>query len=203
VPQAGLVALVIFLMAVGAATPFLGGANIAGFTGSLGRDSTLTGRTEVWAEVLPAWEQQPLLGYGLGSFWTDARRQLYGIPTAHNGYLDILLELGEVGLALYAVWLLSLARQLNRVLARDYESASFAICVLLMSLLYNISESALNSFTEEMTTVMTLVTFVALCRPTSPTESVGDESADVETRGEWLAHETWPELTPGGLCSEP
>ena len=114
VPQTALLVLVILLAAYGTSAPFLAGSNVAGFTSMLGRDSTLTGRTEVWHDVLPAREQQPLLGYGFGSFWTDARRLLYDIPTAHNGYLDVMLELGEVGLVFYMVWLLSCTRQLHR-----------------------------------------------------------------------------------------
>jgi len=156
VPQVTLLAVMIVLGAYGISAPFLGGTNVAGFTSMLGRDSTLTGRTEVWAAVLPAMNQQPVLGHGFGSFWTDARRQLYDIPTAHNGYLDILLELGTVGLAFFFAWLLSCARRLHRTLAFDYGWASFGICLLLMSLAYNATESALNSLTEYMTAVVVL-----------------------------------------------
>jgi exopolysaccharide production protein ExoQ len=151
--QIALQALVVLLIAFGTLTPFRGGSNVAGFASILGRDDTLTGRTDVWASVMPAREQRPLLGYGFGSFWTDARRELYEIPTAHNGYLDILLETGEVGLLFYALWLLSCARQLHRSLVLDYGWASFGICLLLMSLIYNITESALNSTTDYMTSV--------------------------------------------------
>jgi len=164
-PQAGLLALVIFLIVFGASTPFLGGSNVAGLTASLGRDDTLTGRTEVWAAVLPAVKSQPLLGYGFGSFWTDARREVYDIGTAHNGYLDILLELGAVGLAFYTLWLLSCARQLHRALAQDYEWARLAICFLVMNLLYNTTESALNAFTEHMTAVLALASIVVSHKP--------------------------------------
>jgi len=162
--QIGLQTLVVFLIAYGVAVPFLGGSNVAAFTSALGRDETLTGRTEVWAAILPARTQQPLLGYGFGSFWTDARRQLYDIPTAHNGYLDILLELGEVGLAFYTAWLLSCARQLHRALILDYEWASFGICLVLMSLIYNVTESALNSLTEYMTAMVVLASLVVPAR---------------------------------------
>lgn len=161
IPQTAMLMFVILLMAFGLATPFVGGATVARFTGTLGRDDTLTGRTDIWADVLPAWEKRPVLGYGLGSFWTDARRELYKIPTSHNGYLDILLDLGEVGLTLYTIWLLSCTRQLHRALALDYEWASLAICLLIMGLVYNISESALNTFTEEMTAVMAMVSLAA------------------------------------------
>jgi exopolysaccharide production protein ExoQ len=164
VPQAGLLALLTFLIGFGVSAPFLGGSNVAAFSSTLGRDETLTGRTEVWTAVLPAMKRQPLLGYGFGSFWTDTRRELYEIPTAHNGYLDILLELGVVGLAFCTVWLLSCALQLHRALAQDYDWASLAICFLLMSLVYNATESALNSMTEQMTAMVVITSFVVPAR---------------------------------------
>lgn len=179
VPRTGLAVLVIVLMGFGVATPFLGGATVAGFTSTLGRDTTLTGRTEVWADVIPDWEKQPVLGYGLGSFWTDARRKLYDIPTAHNGYLDILLELGEVGLIFYGIWLLSCTRYLHRALPYEYEWASLAICLLLVGLVYNITESALDSFTEEMTTVVALGALVVPYKVASLSERIKSRVASV------------------------
>jgi exopolysaccharide production protein ExoQ len=193
VPQVGVLALVIFLIIFGVSTPFVGGASVADYADLLGRDNTLTGRTEVWADVLPLMKQQPLLGYGLGSFWTDARRALYEIPTAHNGYLDILLELGEVGLGFYAVWLLSCTRQLHRTLAQDYGWASFGICLLVMALVYNITESALNTFTEQMTVVPALVTLVLSCQIKPRAASAPNPAGRVET-AVWT-NNRWPELT--------
>lgn len=159
-PRAALAGILILLIGFGVSAPFLGGSNIAMFSASLSRDETLTGRTEVWAAVLPAMEHQPLLGYGFGSFWTDTRRELYEIPTAHNGYLDILLEQGALGLGLYVMWLLSCLRQFQRGLEQDYTWASFGLCLLLMGLAYNGTESALNTFTEQMTAVVVLTSFV-------------------------------------------
>jgi exopolysaccharide production protein ExoQ len=153
-------ALVIFLIAFGVAAPFLGGSNVASFSSQLGRDDTLTGRTDVWAAVLPAMEQQPMLGYGFGSFWTDARRQFYEISDAHNGYLDILLELGAVGLTFYFGWLLSCARKFQDVLARNYNWASLAICYLVMALVFNVTESTLSGLVDQITVVVVLVSLV-------------------------------------------
>ena len=184
VPHIALLIPTISFIILGTITPFLGGSTVAAFTPALGRDSTLTGRTEVWAEVLPARSQRPLLGYGIGSFWTDARRLQYEIPTAHNGYLDVLLELGDVGFGLYVVWLLSCTRKLYLSLQRDYELTSLAFCLVLMGLLYNISESALNTFTEEMTAVMALATMVASCAE-RPEQSSTGEATQVQFRAGW------------------
>ncbi len=165
IPQLVLLGLLMAFITFGASAPFLGGSNVATFSTLLGRDNTLTGRTDIWASVLPVMERQPLLGCGFGSFWTDARRSLYEIPTAHNGYLDILLELGAVGLAFYVVWLLSCAHLLHSALRKEYAWGSFAICFLLMSTLYNATESALNSVTEHMTATLVLASVVASYKP--------------------------------------
>jgi exopolysaccharide production protein ExoQ len=165
VSQPVLLALVVLLIGTGTATPFLGGSNIATFTSSLGRDDTLTGRTDVWAALVPVVKQQPLLGSGFGSFWTTERRNFYNIPHGHNGYLDVLLELGAVGLALNTAWLLSCTRKLHAALAEDYDRASLGICFLLMALICNFTESVLTSLTEQMTAVLTLASIVLSYKP--------------------------------------
>lgn len=75
---------------------------------ALGKDPTLTGRTGIWAEVLAASEKRPLLGYGYNAFWglesapANWIRYQTGwiVPSAHNGWLDVLLGLGWVGVTL-------------------------------------------------------------------------------------------------------
>lgn len=169
IPKFGLLGLVVFLIAFGAAAPFLGGSNVATFSSTFGRTETLTGRTETWAALVPVVMRHPLLGSGFGSFWTTTRRDFYQMSHGHNGYLDILLELGGVGLAIYIGWLLSCARKLHRALAEDYEWASLAICLLVMALVYNVTESALSSLAEQMTAVVALASLVVpyerICGP--------------------------------------
>jgi O-antigen ligase len=159
IPLPALLSLVGFLIWFGTAAPFLGGSNLATFSSSLGRDATLTGRTETWAQLVPVVEREPLLGCGFGSFWTTARREFYRMSYGHNGYLDTLLEIGAVGLALFSAWFLSSARKLHRALARDYEWASFAICLLVMALVYNATESALT-LADPIIAVVALTSFM-------------------------------------------
>lgn len=81
----------------------------AAILGLLGKDPTLTGRTEIWDAVGKASGERPLLGYGYSAFWGKESvpanwiRHSTGwdVPSAHHGWLDILLELGWVG-ALFA-----------------------------------------------------------------------------------------------------
>lgn len=176
VPQPALLALVICLIGFGASAPFLGGSNIATFSSSFGRDATLTGRTETWAQLVPVVMHRPLLGFGFGSFWTTERREFYHMSHGHNGYLDTLLELGAVGLALYTAWLLSCARKFHRALPEDYDWASLAICCLVMVLVYNNTESTLTTLTGQMTTVLTLASFVV---PYEPVRTLVTESEPI------------------------
>jgi len=159
-PRTALLALVVFLMAFGAAAPFLGGSNLAGFSSAFGRTETLTGRTETWAELTPLVERQPWVGHGFASFWTTDRREFYRMSHGHNGYLDVLLELGVVGFGLFGAWLASCARAFHASLSEDYDWGSLALCLLFMAVVYNYTESALNSPTEQMTAVVILTSMV-------------------------------------------
>jgi exopolysaccharide production protein ExoQ len=75
----------------------------------LGRDSTLTGRTHLWRTVLPAILKHPILGYGYGAFWTGLKGEALDVwiatgwlaPLADNGYLDLCLSLGLLGLCAF------------------------------------------------------------------------------------------------------
>ncbi len=72
----------------------------------LGKDLTLTGRTDFWRLMLRAAAERPWLGYGYSTGFREvvakvvAAHSAYGfVPNAQNGYLDVVLNLGLVGLA--------------------------------------------------------------------------------------------------------
>lgn len=91
-----------------------------GTLSALGKDSTLTERTTVWNELESAVAEKPLLGYGVSGFWrgwegagsSEVWRQVAWRPVhAHNGYLDLVLELGFVGLVIFLLGLIVVMRQ--------------------------------------------------------------------------------------------
>ncbi|MBD2677969.1 MULTISPECIES: O-antigen ligase [Nostoc] len=84
--------------------------------GSIGKDTTLTGRSEIWPAVLEMIQKKPLLGYGYGAFWfgADTSGAAYvqesagwPVPSAHNGFLDLCLALGIVGFLIFIAGFLS------------------------------------------------------------------------------------------------
>ncbi len=77
---------------------FLGPSTIFGdFVDALGKDMTLSGRTEIWATVMLAISQQPWFGYGSVS-WVLVNNERWA---CHDLWLNIAHESGLIGLALY------------------------------------------------------------------------------------------------------
>ncbi len=121
----------------------------AAITSQLGRDPTLTGRTNVWNAALSV-HTNPLFGTGYESFWLGPRVEkmvsLSNISVeAHNGYLEIYLNLGALGL-LFLGWLLvSSYRRLCKSLTRYSSLTSLMWALSSIVLFYNMTESAFNA----------------------------------------------------------
>jgi O-antigen ligase len=131
----------------GTVTPLIGRLPLADITSSIGRDSTLTERTVTWEALVPIAMTKPILGHGVGGFWTSDKLGRFTFP-AHNGFLEILLVLGFIGILLYSLFLVSSALRAQNLLARDYDWGVLWICWLITALLGSITESALNSFSN-------------------------------------------------------
>jgi exopolysaccharide production protein ExoQ len=118
----------------------------------IGKDPTLTGRTELWAYVLADIAKKPLLGWGYAGFWqpsNPAQVEIsmivkWYVPQAHNGLLEMLLDVGTIGTALFIflwarnVWL---ALQCLRTPEKALAISSFFSCAGIF--LVGISESVL------------------------------------------------------------
>ena len=111
----------------------------------LGRDATLTGRTDVWQALL-ALEIPPLIGTGFYSFWSDPNYQEqlpYWIAySAHNGYIEVYIDGGLIGLGLLLMVLLAVARRIHTQVQSGESTAVLRAAMLLVVLFYNFSESA-------------------------------------------------------------
>ena len=70
--------------------------------------SSLTGRLPLWEDLSVYLSQNPIKGYGFGAFWTPkhiyeiAVSQQWVISEAHSSYLDTALQLGIIGMVLFA-----------------------------------------------------------------------------------------------------
>jgi len=99
------------------------GTSLDKVTEAMGRDSSLTGRTELWGASLLFALDRPLLGYGYNAFWLGLEGpsaevwQIVGwaAPNAHNGLLEIWLDLGIAGVAIAAIGFASYLREAFRL----------------------------------------------------------------------------------------
>jgi exopolysaccharide production protein ExoQ len=150
--------------------------------GWLGKDPTLTGRTDIWDVMLEKIQERLWFGYGFDGFWHGIYGESFyvrnavrwDLPNAHNGYLDLAIEIGIVGLALLmlAMWVYFVKGL--AILKNDFSWPHvWPIAFIFYTLMINMSESSLanqNSFqTIMMTIAFTSVSleFNQLFRPTA------------------------------------
>jgi O-antigen ligase len=145
--------IVAAIILLGIVSVFNKGSIVSKFAPVLGRDETLTDRTQIWASLVSVVMQRPILGRGIG-FWRPRTRDLYQISEGHSGYLDGLLELGFVGILLISMFFFSSARKAQNVLSHDFDWGILWICYLIMALLHNITESSISSLASFFTTVV-------------------------------------------------
>lgn len=144
---------------IGSLQPFLGGSAARKLADELGRDATLTGRTEIWEGLMGDVWSRPLLGSGVESFWTTTNKRLHEITEAHNGYLDVVLSLGFVGLALLFCFLASACLKARHEMTQDFHWGCLWSCFLVMVAVHNVTESSFNSFTAHL---MSMLLFLAI-----------------------------------------
>ena len=115
------------------------------FTQAIGKDSTFSGRTLLWARLIEM-DTNPIFGTGFESFWLGNLEQLAGlfffIPNeAHNGYLEIYLNLGLVGLFIIIAILIATYWKIRLELFRNFEWGRYRLGFFVAVLLYNCTEA--------------------------------------------------------------
>lgn len=124
---------------------------------ALGKDSSLTGRTEIWEPAMRQARERPLTGYGYGAVWNDesgwgpvawiTRQAGFRAYHAHNSWIAIWLETGFFGLA--AVGLLYLETAVLALLAPFRTRGAFlALPFLTAYSLMTFSETVVFTFND-------------------------------------------------------
>jgi exopolysaccharide production protein ExoQ len=122
----------------------------------LGKDVTLTGRTEIWSAVLDSILKRPFLGYGYQAFWLGLQGESYRVilavswvlAQAQNGFLDVTLEMGAAGLTIVLLvfgfafrdGVVCLFQSRNQSQLRAVE---WYLAIVVLTLFYNLDESFL------------------------------------------------------------
>ena len=117
----------------------------AGVVERLGRNPTLTGRTAIWELVLRN-AGNPWFGTGFESFWLGERLDRIRsadqqINEAHNGYLEVYLNLGWVGVAMLAVIVGTGYRNIIKRFHRCWNSSILQLAYFAAALVYSLTEA--------------------------------------------------------------
>ncbi len=134
---------------------------------SLGRDPTLTGRTAIWQAVLSI-HINPLLGSGFESFWMGDRLERVwamtakGIQEAHNGYLELYLNLGLVGVAFLAGLIVTGYRHALSVFRRDPDAGRLRLAFFTAGVIYSLTEAGFRMMSPIWIAFLLAITCVPL-----------------------------------------
>lgn len=119
----------------------------AAATRFVGRDPTFTTRTDLW-NYLDNMDLNWLLGAGYESFWLGPRLQeiwsrfTYLPNQAHNGYKEMFLNLGALGVCVLSAFLIARYRRTCLKLKNHYGHALLGLALIIALLLYNVTEAA-------------------------------------------------------------
>jgi len=117
----------------------------------IGKERTLTGRTDIWNALATAIKEKPLLGYGYGTFWQGLTGPSYwvrfslewGVPTAHNGWVETWLSAGVVAVVLFGLlYLITLLLAFGRLYRGGVENY-WVILSTVLFLMVSLSESTI------------------------------------------------------------
>lgn len=118
---------------------------------ALGRDPTLTNRVPIWHLAIGYIERHPWLGYGYEGFWrldgVEANQiwatMHWRVPHAHNGWIEIGLSLGLVGIGVMAfIWLCAVYRAVRVITLPHARHAVFCLALMAGVLMENMTEYA-------------------------------------------------------------
>ena len=135
-------------------------------TGVVGRDATLTGRTDLWEVLLFIGSKNFFFGVGYGSFWIgNLNHNLWDIfewgpESAHCGYIDVFIDTGFTGIILIGFIIIQSYQRIGNNLKeiKYFEYERFKFVLLTMIVIANITESSFLKPTDFLWFLFLLIT---------------------------------------------
>jgi O-antigen ligase len=124
---------------------------LAPVVGLTGKDTTFSARTVIWKVIKEHIQLSPFLGSGYGGYWVGPFPSspsyiflsvMYLYPTeSHNGYLEVVNDLGLVGLCCLLLFLFWYIRQALQLMHTDRSQAALYLGLLFQEMVIDMSES--------------------------------------------------------------
>jgi exopolysaccharide production protein ExoQ len=137
---------------------------------AFGRNPTLTGRTAIWRALAISILKRPLLGYGYFAFWQgikgESGRVIYlthwTFGYAHNGIIEIFLQLGSTGAVIFFITLFKAIKDAWYCFRNDYSGAyDWYVGLVVITIFYNIDEATVV-WPNDLLSVLYVVTCCGL-----------------------------------------
>lgn len=150
-----LVPIALFLVTVITLGGMWFSSNLELVAATTGKDLTLTGRTVFWQILWDMVLQNPLVGYGYKGFWYGLNGPsrdviqiaMWTVPEAHNGFLEMALNLGLGGLGLFFLgYFLTLLRSVRWLHLKANALSTWPLVFLNVLIVCNLAESSLMGF---------------------------------------------------------
>lgn len=134
----------------------------------VGKDVTLSGRTNIWEYVWDQIQLRPWLGYGLAAFWDGYNgpsgyiqlAMRIAVIYAHNGFLDIWLSIGFVGLAVFLMGFVNTTVQSLTLLRKTNSPEGFwPLLFLTYILLSNLTEGTISTMNSSFWALYATVSY--------------------------------------------
>ena len=158
----------------------------------LSREDALTGRVQIWPVLLSYARDHWQLGSGYGSFWNIGEASpvyhytlgwVSKLASGHNGYLDLLVQIGAPGLALVVIAMVLIpALRFITDLSLNRRRGGLLFALFVFIVLHNGTESTLLD--RDAVLSLTLMTVLALlanerrAQPLQATPGAITESVD-------------------------
>ncbi len=180
----------------------------------LGRDPTLTDRTIIWNTLLSL-HTNSLIGTGYESFWLGPRLHriwevVGGINEAHNGYLDMYLNLGLIGVVFLVAFLFASYGTIWKKFPASHALAALSLGVWTAMLFYNVTEVAFKGGLLWLAFLLGAMTIPVRAEDREPALAPGNNGRAIkrfprpplETRRQLRAITSFLQPTVNGLAAE-
>ena len=159
-----------------------------GLVEAMGRNQTLTGRTEIWQQVIRM-AGNPVFGTGFESFWLGGRLQEIWINNvgatlneAHNGYLEVYLNLGWIGVNLLAVLILTGYRNVIVRFRQNGHVGALKLAYFVAALIYSLTEAGFRMLSP----VWLFFLLATIAVPEPSVLNASDVEKQISPRNYWI-----------------
>jgi exopolysaccharide production protein ExoQ len=138
----------------------------------LGREENLTGRDDIWNFTIERIQDAPIFGHGYRAYFTapqnvdEVERILeQSYDQAHNSWLQLMLDLGVVGVIFFSVWLLFIFLRAPKA---AFDPAQQIWLALICALLFNSYTEALILAPTSFTWLIFQIAAIAIAAVVNP-----------------------------------